>query len=174
MVESGPVERRTRRRRFSRPIAWALRVAWAGWLSCAVAEGLIVFWDVESVLVTGPIILLLALIGIILAWSAGYRALALLGLANALICLLFFSLVISLNWKPPDAKTPFAIMGFLYTLSTLPIACWLTQRAPGRPNPWECLECGYLLYGLTEPRCPECGRVFDPAVLNTIHPPISS
>ncbi len=26
-----------------------------------------------------------------------------------------------------------------------------------------CLDCGYTLTGLTDPRCPECGRAFDPA-----------
>ncbi|MHC4416316.1 MAG: hypothetical protein ACYS0G_13635 [Planctomycetota bacterium] len=25
-----------------------------------------------------------------------------------------------------------------------------------------CLDCGYSLRGQTEPRCPECGRAFDP------------
>src|SRR5207237_69883 len=25
-----------------------------------------------------------------------------------------------------------------------------------------CLDCGYALWGLPEPRCPECGREFDP------------
>src|SRR5215207_7045524 len=25
-----------------------------------------------------------------------------------------------------------------------------------------CLDCGYALHGLPEPRCPECGRAFDP------------
>lgn len=25
-----------------------------------------------------------------------------------------------------------------------------------------CLDCGYILDGLPEPRCPECGRAFDP------------
>ena len=28
-----------------------------------------------------------------------------------------------------------------------------------------CKHCGYLLQGLPEPRCPECGTPFDPAVL---------
>lgn len=28
-----------------------------------------------------------------------------------------------------------------------------------------CLHCGYNLSGLTEPRCPECGRTFEPAIL---------
>lgn len=30
------------------------------------------------------------------------------------------------------------------------------------PDSAVCLKCGYLLRGLTEPRCPECGRAFDP------------
>lgn len=28
--------------------------------------------------------------------------------------------------------------------------------------PKRCLQCGYILEGLPEPRCPECGRRFDP------------
>ena len=31
------------------------------------------------------------------------------------------------------------------------------------PSDAVCLQCKYRLYGLTEPRCPECGRAFDPA-----------
>jgi hypothetical protein len=30
------------------------------------------------------------------------------------------------------------------------------------PEHKRCLGCGYILDGLPEPRCPECGRVFDP------------
>lgn len=30
-----------------------------------------------------------------------------------------------------------------------------------------CLDCGYRLHGLCEPRCPECGRAFDPENPNT-------
>ncbi len=142
-------------------------MAWVTWLTCALAEALIVFYDVETVLVTGPIILVFALIGIILARSAGYRALLLLGCGNAFVCLLFFSLVILLHWNPSDAETPFAIMGLLYVLGTLPIAWLLTRRAPRELNPCECAKCGYLLYGLAEPRCPECGASFDPSILNT-------
>ncbi|MGD8452749.1 MAG: hypothetical protein PVJ57_13095 [Phycisphaerae bacterium] len=34
------------------------------------------------------------------------------------------------------------------------------SRKVGRPpEPHRCRGCGYLLIGLTEPRCPECGRV---------------
>lgn len=35
------------------------------------------------------------------------------------------------------------------------------------PDDARCLKCGYLLRSLLENRCPECGRVFDPADFNT-------
>lgn len=31
-----------------------------------------------------------------------------------------------------------------------------------------CAKCGYELRGLTQPRCPECGSVFDPKLLHSI------
>jgi|GEM_PF-2464712 len=34
-----------------------------------------------------------------------------------------------------------------------------------------CESCGYVLYGLTQPRCPECGTAFDPAILDMPGPP---
>lgn len=37
----------------------------------------------------------------------------------------------------------------------------LRQDALARRADWRlCEECGYLLYGLNEPRCPECGTAF--------------
>lgn len=35
------------------------------------------------------------------------------------------------------------------------------------PEPKRCLGCGYILENLPEPRCPECGRKFDPADAST-------
>ncbi len=35
-----------------------------------------------------------------------------------------------------------------------------TTQTPAQPK--RCLGCGYILDGLPEPRCPECGRGFDP------------
>jgi hypothetical protein len=40
-----------------------------------------------------------------------------------------------------------------------------------KPRPARCGNCGYLLYGLPEPRCPECGEPFDPACLADKRPP---
>src|SRR4051794_11931117 len=33
---------------------------------------------------------------------------------------------------------------------------------PATESPPRCLQCHYVLRGLPEPRCPECGRFFDP------------
>jgi len=33
----------------------------------------------------------------------------------------------------------------------------------------QCFRCGYLLMGLTEPRCPECGTPFDPTITMSDH-----
>ncbi|MEW6251117.1 MAG: hypothetical protein AB1716_10755 [Planctomycetota bacterium] len=37
-------------------------------------------------------------------------------------------------------------------------------------EPKRCLGCGYILDGLPEPRCPECGRWFDPGNPDTYGP----
>jgi predicted RNA-binding Zn-ribbon protein involved in translation (DUF1610 family) len=37
------------------------------------------------------------------------------------------------------------------------------EHADITPSEARCLTCGYLLRGLSEPVCPECGRAFDPA-----------
>jgi hypothetical protein len=142
-----------------------LCAAWMAWAACAVAEALIAFYDVESVIVTGPVIALLGLTTVILGFAGRYMALACLGLANILVCILFFLLVVILEWGPRDAQHPFAVMGAIYTAATLPVAVWVTRRVPRPVNPWACVHCGYLLYGLRDPRCPECGTPFDPSLL---------
>lgn len=39
------------------------------------------------------------------------------------------------------------------------------------PDHKRCLGCGYILDGLPEPRCPECGRGFDPGDWQTYYVP---
>jgi len=39
-------------------------------------------------------------------------------------------------------------------------AAHVIARECGPPNPTHCANCGYNLWGLPEPRCPECGRPF--------------
>ena len=41
----------------------------------------------------------------------------------------------------------------------------LIQANEGPINPSNCANCGYMLRGLTTPRCPECGTPFTPPVI---------
>ena len=49
---------------------------------------------------------------------------------------------------------------FMTALPALAIYGYLTERyRRGRPDAeTRCRRCGYILRGITEPRCPECGE----------------
>ena len=49
------------------------------------------------------------------------------------------------------------------------VLMWL-RRFP--PKPGYCESCGYNLYGLPEPRCPECGTSFPPTLLDPDYQPV--
>jgi len=51
---------------------------------------------------------------------------------------------------------PVMILVFLLLLRFCERIVVIDERA------FNCRECGYDLQGLTEPRCPECGKLFDP------------
>jgi energy-converting hydrogenase Eha subunit E len=139
---------------------------WVGWFVCMTALLLIVLVEVESVLVTGPILMTLGIAATVLGGVLRYWRMSLLGLAYIGVCLLFFGLVVSLGWGPRESKIPFVAMGTLFTIASLPFVVWVARYVPRRTDPWRCKECGYLLYGLTDPRCPECGTPFDPGLLD--------
>ncbi len=40
------------------------------------------------------------------------------------------------------------------------ITIWVGYAPPVRRDPPRCARCGYILTGLQEPRCPECGQSF--------------
>jgi len=66
----------------------------------------------------------------------------------------------------------------LVTLVTAPAAIRFWQRPLKPADPWRCRRCGYSLYGLTTPRCPECGTAFHRSNLHWMRwgqpPPASS
>lgn len=77
-------------------------------------------------------------------------------------------------WAMPgfSARILIAVTGILYSGALLkPMQqLWRNNYAPQRPA-WLCKDCGYPLYGLTGPRCPECGRRFDPEAVPKAPPP---
>ena len=41
-----------------------------------------------------------------------------------------------------------------------PMLCWLYFNRERMASKGRCLACGYDLHGLSQMRCPECGRAF--------------
>jgi hypothetical protein len=87
---------------------------------------------------------------------------------------LLATLVNVLEWSPDRARHPFEVTGSGFTIA-IAVATWFAIRnVPRGSEPWTCSRCGYLLYGLVEPRCPECGQAFDPAEFAGLPPPASA
>ena len=102
------------------PIILSLSLILAA-ICCVVAWILIVAHDVESVLVTGPILFSLgatALIGGILLKRRGAAG---LGAAHCAVCVLFVALVNLMHWGPGQAREPFAMIGLFYSLLVVPM-----------------------------------------------------
>jgi MFS family permease len=67
-----------------------------------------------------------------------------LGLIPVIIVAFFISIVTAL------------VGGLMWSVTAVRYRGTRRRREP------RCANCGYLLYGLPQPRCPECGRKFDP------------
>lgn len=136
-----------------------------GAINGLIGTCLILFIDVESVVVTGPIEAVLG--SLTLGFAIAYRHSAgmILGVSMIGISLLFFLLVLTLGWSPSDAEMPFSIMSGFYLLFSLPLAGYVLYRPPISRQEWQCQRCGYPIVGLTQPTCPECGSAIDPTLI---------
>lgn len=76
----------------------------------------IMLYDVESVLVLGPILALTGTVGFMLAFIARAWPWTFIMASQVGICILFFLCVNILKWGPSDARQPFAVMGVIYLL----------------------------------------------------------
>jgi hypothetical protein len=63
-------------------------------------------------------------------------------------------------WRVPLAGSPWWIVAFVVAMGWLVRRGWNTAYAQAHGD--RCVGCGYLLIGLPQPRCPECGRDFYP------------
>jgi hypothetical protein len=94
------------------------------WLACLIAWGLL-FVEVETVLVTGPIIALFGLGMLVggLRWRSSIHVV--LGTMHCAICLLFFMLVLRGRWTPDQSFKPFTAMGGAYLLLSGVAGLWV-------------------------------------------------
>lgn len=132
------------------------------WLSCwASAEAAAVIG-----LVGVGASLVLIILSIIERYAWGWR----LGAANCGLYLLLFMLVVIARLGPEEAQIPFLSIGGAYLAAVAPFTVRAWRHGPEKQHPMMCVKCGYLLYGLTQPRCPECGTSFDPKLLTGLNP----
>jgi hypothetical protein len=112
--------RRPRRRWLSLG-RWAVLIAWP---MCLLAWFLL-FVEVETVLVTGPVILLLGLVAIIGGIVHRSWWLVVIGVWHVTLCLLFVALVNLRHWSPDDSRDPFIIMGLVHLILTLSLTLYV-------------------------------------------------
>ena len=70
------------------------------------------------------------------------------------------------GWTLVELILSLMLIGLLAWAVPAALACvtvWTHNRYWPIYPPGYCKGCGYCLRGLPEPRCPECGRAFDPA-----------
>src|SRR3954469_14625378 len=80
---------------------------------CAIAFS-VLFVNVESVLVTGPVIFLLGLAMLGIGAGTDDWVKAGFGIGHVCICVLLFVLVNRYRWSPREADIPFKLIGGFY------------------------------------------------------------
>jgi len=63
------------------------------------------------------------------------------------------------NLRPGGSPCPYLGCSFFWSLFLLAFSLFHTRRLP-LPDKGRCKHCGYILFGLPERRCPECGQPF--------------
>jgi len=88
--------------------------------------------------------------------TAGHLVMCMVGVVVGSVVTVVVSVVAGL----PSAGAPAPLLG-VYAGWRAGRRWFPPQRRPGL----RCVVCGYRLQGLPEPRCPECGSVFDPEIV---------
>jgi hypothetical protein len=89
--------------------------------ACVIAWAFLTFVDVESVLVSGPVLFLLGAALFVGGLVHRDRRSVVFGAAHASVCLLFVGLVNLFGWGPSEAKHPFALLGGIYAMGLVGI-----------------------------------------------------
>jgi hypothetical protein len=96
----------------------ARRAALIGWLGCALAWGLVIGAATESVLITGPILMILGGVTVFAAARSSFRWAMLTGTGQCVLCGSLFVLVQLFHWGPSEARGPFLAIAATYIVLT--------------------------------------------------------
>ena len=102
---------------------WWFASRWGVVLSglCLLVGWVLMFFEVETVVVTGAILFLLGLALALSGWRLKLLPAVMLGIGHCSICMLFLTLVNVRQWSPREAEIPFRVMaGFYLFVVTLP------------------------------------------------------
>lgn len=143
--------------RLGRRLIWVLFLLSLLGLSASVAAG--------PVAVVGWIpILLTALLLSLSGERANAVRFLLLGATNVVIFFLAVAAGVSMGCMDPESAPAMrrcwgvSIVSYAAFVALNSVAGYrIWARPVSELAYWECGRCGYFLYGLTEPRCPECG-----------------
>ena len=127
--------------------------------TAVVGSLLVMFVDVESVIVSGSLLFLQAVLLAILASRSRTPGFFRLACMHAGFCVLLVALVNIFRWSPSDAEVPFSVLTPLFGLGMYFKSRSMLAIYP-RYDDSVCQVCGYPLQGLSTPRCPECGTPF--------------
>lgn len=139
----------------------SMAAMWAAWGSIVITAVVLGMRAQEWIALCAFAIISLSVLEIVCGLLVGYGAPVLLGWANltggfAAIVVTGLAIV---TWPSAERWGPAAMLAVL-ALCLLPFVSLSYRRRPSIRNPWLCRKCGYMLYGLTESRCPECGTEF--------------
>lgn len=147
----------------------------AVWAACLMMAAGYLFWPFGMIIaflsLFGPSLLAIWWIGLFFLWpflliniDMGIHADAprIIKLSVINLCLAVVTVpVASLTFAWFDetyASAPFCMAWSALLTAALCRHAWRIHRRPlAGQNPLECHRCGYFLYGLDNPRCPECG-----------------
>jgi hypothetical protein len=118
---------------------WWLASRWGVVLSglCLFVGWVLMFVDVETVIVTGPILFLFGLTLALSGWRLKLMPAAMLGIGHCSICVLFFTLVNVRGWSPREAELPFQMMAGLYLVFvTAPASALVLMYMHAKGSSW--------------------------------------
>lgn len=146
---------------FARPAyKWiAVLLAWCGWLAVAVTIPLIIWVDVESILVTGPILAVFASLLVGFAYPIRSKLALALGSGFLAVVIGTFLMIAIPQLNQREAEIPCLVIAVTTAIVTLAPVIWMGFLRPAIRGPYDCRNCGYDLHACVTPTCPECGEV---------------
>jgi hypothetical protein len=143
--------------RVGRSAAWIVSAGVVWTLVGVVISGI----KIESIIFTGPVLMFIGIAALACSVIGPSLTAFPASLLQVGYPMLVFIVINLFDWGPSEAHRPVFFMNcfFFFMLFVLTILAWF--RRPVSRAPWECRQCGYMLLGLTQPRCPECGTGCD-------------